>query len=146
MRGLSSLALLTSLLITAGAILMAACESESEETDAPKTPVTPVETPPTVENHDHHPLLDRVREEGTIRVIVRLEFEALDDPDENRHAIDEAQDALLRELDDTDVDVRRRYKSLPMFALIVDEAVLRILLASPLVANVQEDEADPPAD
>ncbi|MEV0806311.1 hypothetical protein [Micromonospora sp. NPDC050200] len=95
-------------------------------------------------------LIDAVRRDGTLRVIVTLAApytpEAnLSGPDavrRQRAAIAAAQDRLLDELRPLQARVHARYEHTPQLALTVNEAALLRLLASPLVGSVQQDAAD----
>jgi hypothetical protein len=90
------------------------------------------------------PLLESVRDAGSVRVIVLLHVEEHDDVDDRRTAIALVQDAVLAELDDAggDYRVNHRYGSLAMLALTVDEVSLCRLMASDHVDRVEEDSED----
>jgi hypothetical protein len=100
---------------------------------------------------DRH-LIERVREEGTVSVIVTLDIpyepEALlktqAEIDEQRAAIASAQDELVASLADFNAVENTRYTIFPQIALTVDEKALQELARSPLVADVQENRAHPP--
>lgn len=83
------------------------------------------------------PLLDQVRQEGSLAVIVTLAVSP------EKQQIAQAQTALLDELGKFDVRNVRRFTYTPLLALVVDEPALRHLLGSPRVAAIQEDTADP---
>lgn len=90
-------------------------------------------------------LLDRVRDEGTLSVIVEVALNgtaALNSPEERR-LINQAQDDLIAELDPAHAEVTTRFRYNPQLALTVDEEGLRALFASSRVVNVSENESIP---
>ena len=92
-------------------------------------------------------LIDAVREDGSVRVILSLTVPyspEADLPDADavrrqRAGIADAQRRVLDELARYRADVNARYERWPQLALTVDEAALRHVLASPLVAAIQHD-------
>jgi hypothetical protein len=97
------------------------------------------------------PLLQGVREAGSVRVIVGLALEVRPEAEltaaaaaAQRQRIAAAQDSLLAELGTEGITVIRRYQRLPQLALQVDETRLCRLLASARVASVHADREDPP--
>lgn len=96
------------------------------------------------------PLLEQARAEGTVRVIVGLRLPAPFQPEgklahaaarAQRSAIAEAQREIATLLEGLNAHLYRRYRAIPYVALRADEAALRALLGSPLVAQVEEDVA-----
>ena len=140
-------------MIAMAALLVgAACgDTDNAETPTPgdTEPPDPAPTPPSMNAEcPEDPLLERLREEGTLRVIVTLEMDLRDtaDRDERRAAVAEAQDRILAELESTGAELIRRFGNFPQLVLRVDEAALCYLLTSPLVESIHVDEADPPAE
>lgn len=97
-------------------------------------------------------LLEKVERRGSLAVIVRLavpfrpegtlgEAEAR----RQRAAIRDAQHELVTALDRFDARVATRFATVPLLALVVDEAALRFLLRSPLVRSVQENRPELPS-
>jgi hypothetical protein len=64
---------------------------------------------------------------------------------EQRQAIRDAQDAIVEMLEGTEFEINRLYQSTPQMALVVDAEAFDRLNQSQLVANVNEDVADPPS-
>ena len=98
------------------------------------------------------PLLDEVRTQGSLRVIVHLagDFQSEDELGEEevlaqRQRILRLQDRLLEDLAGTDVQVIRRFTSLPLVVLLVGEDALCLLLTSDQVDGVEKDERDFPS-
>ncbi len=97
----------------------------------------------------HDLLLEKAKENGTVSIIVSMQLPASFTPEGNlpnsttfqfhRAAIAAAQQELLSSLSEYEVDVYRRYKSVPYLAMIVDEPALQALLVLPSVALIQED-------
>ena len=81
-------------------------------------------------------LLDKARAQGEVRVIVQLRVANPGDP----ATITAAQDAVLAELGGTRFRLIRRYRTLASLALAVGEDALRVLMASPHVESVGEDQ------
>jgi hypothetical protein len=77
-------------------------------------------------------LVEAVRRQGAIRVIVRVE-------QLTGRSVAQAQDVVLAELAATNHRVLHRYLTSPMLAVEVDEAALRTLAASPNVVSVAGD-------
>lgn len=99
------------------------------------------------------PLLDEVRTQGSLRVIIHLagDFQSEDELGEEevlaqRQRIIELQDRLLEDLAGTEVQVIRRFTSFPLVVLVVGEEALCLLLTSDLVAGVEKDERDFPSE
>lgn len=108
-------------------------------------------TAPTQECPDD-PLLDRVQQEETLRVIVTLNLETTPESElteqeveEQRQRIREIQDELIAELEGTDAEVIRRYERFAILALGVGETALCRILTSGLVRDVEEDQPDSPS-
>ena len=80
--------------------------------------------------------------ENPIRVIVTLEFEggAKASPRE----IAKLQDNLLRTLYQQNVQVVRRFSSLPMVTLVVDRATYKMLALLPIVKSIELDALNRP--
>lgn len=104
-----------------------------------------------LENCPEDPLVERVRQEGTLRVLVTLELDVTPEAElteqeveEQRRRIDEIQDQLLAELEGTDAEVVRRFERFAMLSLRVGEPAVCRLLTSQLVRDVQEETAEPP--
>jgi hypothetical protein len=96
------------------------------------------------------PLLEAVRQAGTVRVIIGLALDIRPEADltpqevsDQRDRIATEQDRVLAEVG-ADSRVVRRYERLPQLALEVSEAGLCRLLASPSVRSVQLDREDAP--
>lgn len=64
---------------------------------------------------------------------------------EQRQAIRDTQDAIVEMLDGTEFEINRLYQATPQMALVVDAEAFDRLNESQLVANVNEDVADPPS-
>ena len=62
---------------------------------------------------------------------------------EQRQAIRDTQDAIVEMLDGTEFEINRLYQATPQMALVVDAEAFDRLNESQLVANVNEDVADP---
>lgn len=98
-------------------------------------------------------LVDTARDQGSLGVIVTLAIPSyrpegeLPDQDavQRQHAeIEAAQSRLLDELKPFKVELIEQYERLPQLALNVDEAAMRHLVTSPLVASVHENKAEAP--
>jgi len=63
---------------------------------------------------------------------------------QQRQRIADAQQMLSRQLSTSHTRVVRRFKFVPVMAMVVDEAGLAALAASPMVAHIQEDKPVPP--
>jgi hypothetical protein len=94
---------------------------------------TPASVPPE--------LLEKARTSGEVRVIVQLRVP----PGAGGREIATAQDALLAELPPGSYRVGRRYAAIPSLALAVSEDALRVLVASPAVLSVVEDQVLSPS-
>jgi uncharacterized repeat protein (TIGR01451 family) len=102
---------------------------------------------------EYQRLLDKVRAQGRISVIVELDIGSPFVPEGNlaasgnvpgqRAAIDRAQAALLAEVSSFAADVYARFNAIPHMAFEVDEAALQVLFRSALVAHIEEDVAVP---
>jgi len=112
-------------------------------------------THPSMESMDtpcsQDPLVEAVRAEGTLAVLVRLEVdtrpEAELDPgavERQRERIAAARRELLQEVSGMAAQVVRSYDRLPFVAFRVDETALCRLMESPRVRSVQVDGEDPP--
>ncbi|WP_328988915.1 hypothetical protein OG394_22065 [Kribbella sp. NBC_01245] len=131
-------------LLAAIGLLPAACANDRE-------PAAPSSATPSAEPSAQ--LLEQVRRKGHLRVIVTLAVQVTPEgnlPDqravrEQRQAIATAQTDLLDDLRAYAVRDPQRFVSSPLLVLVVDEPALRHLLASPRVAAIQEDIAEPPA-
>lgn len=88
-------------------------------------------------------LLDKVRAEGQLSVIVTLKVPKTPagDTERDKKAIAEAQDRLLVQVEPLGVEVQTRFERFPLLTLRVDEADMRHLLESPLVEHVNENES-----
>jgi len=91
-------------------------------------------------------LRDKASREGGVRLIVKLAAPftpegRLDNLQAvgQRQAIDQTQDAVLRQLEGTHAKVHARFKHIPFLALEVDAAALDVLARLPEVAAIQED-------
>ena len=82
-------------------------------------------------------LLAKAREQGGVRVIVRLRVPEGADA----RAISAAQDAVLAELAAVPHRLGRRYTSVPFLSLVASEAALQTLAVSPRVVSISEDTA-----
>jgi subtilisin len=102
---------------------------------------------------EHGELAIQVQKEGTVRVIVGLNVSFTPEGkltstravQAQRDAIYAAQDALLTSLGRHNAKAYAEWNIIPYMALEVDEAALKILASSPLVATIQEDVPVPPA-
>lgn len=111
-------------------------------------------SPPHVLPATCNAFLAKAGDGGTARVIVGLQTARTFIPEGDlptdhqvqvqRGAIRVAQAALLNSLAAHSVTVHTAYRSIPFVALEVDEAALQALIASPLVASIEEDVAVPP--
>jgi hypothetical protein len=134
---------LVSGLVVAGALT--ACASPSAEPRPSRTPAVNGSVPAP-----YRSLVDGARERGTVQVIVKLAIPyrpegELADQDairRQRAEIETAQRRLLDELKPFRVQLVEQYRRLPQLALAVDDAAMRHLATSPLVASVQEDRPD----
>jgi hypothetical protein len=97
------------------------------------------------------PLLENLRQEGSLRLIVTLAGDFVPETElgeteaeEQRRRIAELQDQLIAELAGTETEVLRRFDGLPLLVLVVDEPALCRLLTSELVQSVEPDDAVPP--
>jgi hypothetical protein len=100
---------------------------------------------------DCHGLLDAVRRRGSLGVVVTLAVPftpegrlSREQIERQRRAIAEAQTRLLDELGRFQTRLTTRFDSTPQLVLVVDEAALRHLLASPRVRHIQENAPQPP--
>jgi hypothetical protein len=92
-------------------------------------------------------LIEAVRRDGTVRVIVTLavrytpegHLPGAEAVRRQRAEIATAQDRLLDELRPFHTQLHARYAHTPQLALTVDEAALLRMLGSPLVLSVQRD-------
>jgi hypothetical protein len=95
------------------------------------------------------PLVDEVRRQGTLRVIVHLageyspeselgEEEAL----AQRQRIQETRDQLVGQLAGTTFEVARSFESVPQVVLNVGEEAMCRLLISELVESIEKDTVD----
>lgn len=127
-------------------VTIAACTPAPQAQQTQPSPQPPVPSP-------YRSLVDTARERGSVRVIVTLaipyrpegELPNDDAVQRQRAEIETAQRRLLDELRPFKAQSVTQYRRLPQLALIVDEAAMRHLATSPLVASVQEDRADAPA-
>lgn len=105
----------------------------------PDSSVTPSADP------DEQALLDRVRAEGTLSVIVEVNLDgtARLNTAQRRQLVAEAQDGLIAELDPAHASVTTRFKHNPQLTLTVDEDGLLALFASSRVARVWANESIP---
>ena len=112
-------------------------------TDPTETAPAPDPEDPT--DPDEQALLDLVRAEGTVSVIVEaaLDGEAERGSDEHERLVAEALDVLEAELDPEHTTVTTRFELDPRLTLTVDEGGLRALFASPRVTHVWENESFP---
>lgn len=105
---------------------------------------------PVPQNPDLAPLLEQARNEGEIRVIVRLNAEVQPeaglsqaDVAEQRQAIAQTRTRLLQHLSahgvTNNVTVNRSYHTLPALALTVDDEALLVLSTVPEVRAIAED-------
>jgi hypothetical protein len=94
---------------------------------------------------DEQDLMDRVRDEGTLSVIVEVDLEgtAAANSAEQRQLITEAQDDLITELDPAHVSVQTRFRNTAQLTLTVDEDGLLALYDSPRVTRVWPNESIP---
>jgi hypothetical protein len=90
----------------------------------------------------HNPLRDAAVREGTVRVLATLQLEPSAGTEE-RQQIADAQTRLLTALGTSNVEVLRRYGTVPQLALRLDEPALCLLLTSRLVTRVDPDSPDP---
>lgn len=116
------------------------------------SPMAEPDNPKLQDQCPDSPLLEEVRNTGTLRLVVTLDVDfdpqILADPEkaaEQRRKIAESQEQLIAELEKTEAEVLRRYNNLPQLALRVEEPALCHLLTSPLVQGIQVDVPDPPA-
>lgn len=110
-------------------------------TASPTASADPSDTadPPATPAPDEQELLDQVREDGTLSVIVELAVADADaGPAERSRLIEAAQDDLVDELDPEHAQVTTRFQRNPQMTLTVDEDGLRALYASSRVTHVWE--------
>lgn len=96
-------------------------------------------------------LVRAVRQRRSVAVIVTLSVAFTPEGDLDaaavrgqRKAIEDAQSQLIAELAPAGARVTTRFTTTPLIALVVDEAALRQLLASPRVLRIQADAPQPP--
>jgi hypothetical protein len=138
--------------LAAGLVLLCASCTGGDPSDDPTgspsaqtTSASPRQTSPgRSPSSDEQALLDKVRTEGQLSIIVTLKLPQTPAGDaERKKAIADAQDQLLVQLEPLDVEVQTRFELTPQLTLTVDEAALRYLLESPLVDRVHENESIP---
>jgi hypothetical protein len=125
--------------------------SEPTQTSAEPTPTSAEPTEPspdpsaTPSDREEQALLDHVRDEGELSVIVEVALEGTAAPNstEERQLIERAQDDLVAELDPAHVSVQTRFERTAQLTLTVDEEGLLALFASPRVTRVWENESIP---
>jgi hypothetical protein len=112
---------------------------------AEPTEPSPSAPPPPPADPEEQALLDQVRADGTLSVIVEVALARTAAPNsaERRRLIAEAQDDLIAELDPAHVSVQTRFESTAQLTLTVDEEGLRALFASSAVTHVWENESIP---
>lgn len=144
-----------SIAATAVSFVLAGCDpapnpgSTSGTTPPPTQPATSP-APSASGRAPSQALIDAVRRHGTVRVIVTLaiaytpegKLSGPDDVRRQRAEIASAQQRLIEELKPVHAKVNTQYERTPQLALEVDEAALRRLFASQLVASVQQDTPD----
>jgi hypothetical protein len=118
----------------------------TESTPPSADPTEPGPDPSaTPSDPEEQVLLDRVREEGTLSVIIEVALAgtAALNSHEKRRLVAEAQDDLIAELDPAHMSVQTRFRNTAQLTLTVDEEGLRALFASPRVTRVRENESIP---
>lgn len=124
---------------------------EPTQTSAEPTPTSAEPTEPspdpsaTPSDREEQALLDHVRDEGELSVIVEVALEGTAAPNstEERRLIERAQDDLVAELDPAHVSVQTRFERTAQLTLTVDEEGLLALFASPRVTRIWENESIP---
>lgn len=134
-------------------LLLTACGTSASGPESPPrvnespTPaaVTPTKSTPTSTGPTEQVLLNRVRAEGTLSVIVEVALDGTAAPNssEKQRLIAEAQDDLIAELDTAHVKVTTRFKYTAQLTLTVDEDGMRELFATPRVTRVWENRSIP---
>lgn len=110
----------------------------------------PVQTPSVEETTlpaQHTALIERAREQGTVRIIVTLGVPWKPEgelPDEaaitaQRKAIADAQAALTKRLESFNVSDITAFQFIPSMAMAVDVPALELIIADPMVQSIQED-------
>jgi hypothetical protein len=80
---------------------------------------------------------------GRTRVLVELRVPATSDPARRADAIARVQDEVLSRLPQAHTSVARRYSSVPLLALEIDGAALRVIETMPdVVAGVKPDRTE----
>lgn len=125
---------------------------------SPATEVSATTMPATEQSGDvvrpeYSELLEKVRRNGAIFVIVSLHLPVAFQPEGNlpseqavanqRAMIAATQDAVQQELQNYNIRVYKTYETMPVLALEVDEAALEALMVSPLIETIQEDAPTP---
>lgn len=124
----------------------------------PPLPSLPTSTPPAENDsptrHEYTELLDKVAAEGHIHVIVTLSlptgpfqpegYLSQEEIQQQRQAIVATTEALLSSLEGHDAVIYATWEGVPSVGLIVDEAALMQLIASPHAMSIQEDSPDLP--
>ena len=129
----------------------ATASSQAASPSADPTPTVPEATASgsapsaTSSDQEKQVLLDRVRAEGELSVIVEVSLDGTAELNtaERRQLITEAQDDLIAELDPAHVSVQTRFENTAQLTLTVDEEGLHELFASPRVTRVWENESIP---
>lgn len=119
--------------------------TDPDPTSDPMTDPTETAPAPDPTDPDEQALLDLVRAEGTVSVIVEaaLDGQAERGSDAHGRLIAEALDALEAELDPAHTTVTTRFERYPRLTLTVDEDGLRALFASSRVTQVWENRSIP---
>jgi subtilisin family serine protease len=141
------LLLLTLLALAAIAGTPAAAQRES---DVPSGPAKPSGDGESRASSDASRLLDKAREEGSVRVIVRLQADFAPEGRlsgaqraDQRDAIDSAQAKLKADLRGTGSEILREYQTIPYVALELSPKALEAARRSPLVNRIEEDRPVP---
>jgi hypothetical protein len=120
--------------------------SAPEQTPATEEQVTAVPT-------QHAAILERAREQGSMRIIVTLALPWKPEgelPDEaavlaQRKAIADAQAALTARLASYNVTDITSFQFIPSMAMVVDASALRAIIDDPAVESIQEDVPSAPS-
>lgn len=124
---------------------------QQESTDSGTVP----ESPPSkrrFEPDELDQLRARAEQQGTVRVIVRLDVQhtpegelSEDEVTRQRRSIRSAQKQLLRALESTDFQVNHRYTISPLIALSLSPGAVKALKGQSVVRHVNLDTADRPS-
>lgn len=135
------------------AVTMAAPTATLTPESPPPATAAPASATETPLPSQYNRLLDRLREQGRLSIIIELDVAFTPEgelPDQQavadqRQAIAAAQQRLLQRMAGFAIGNVNTYETIPFVAMNVDEAALRDLIANPAVHNIEEDRPLDPA-